>query len=262
MHASLRLPPTPEEGIMRIRTIAIAGLAGAAAAYLFDPVAGNARRNRIRDQIRGFTRRLAMPERTPPLPVNMVSTPTMEAVTDTTEVPTKAADTTEVSTKAADTTEVPTKAADTTQVPTKAEVVATPEVPTKGEVADDPKSEDVASAPQERPSNVRDMPRERMKGYLADIREDRPMDDATIASLVRTRVLGRPDLDTGSLDVEVVQGVAFLRGDLKDKRQIDEVVDLTGAVPGVQEVQNLIHLPESPTGSRETATPLGDAWNG
>jgi hypothetical protein len=141
-------------------------------------------------------------------------------------------------------------------------VVATSDVPTKAEVADDPTPEVVTSAPQVRPSNVTDMPRERMKGYLADIREDRPMDDAAIASLVRTRVLGRPDLDTGTLDVEVVQGVAFLRGDLKDKRQIDEVVDLTGAVPGVQEVQNLIHLPESPTESRSSATPLGDAWNG
>lgn len=232
---------------MRIRTIAIAGLAGAAAAYLFDPVAGNARRNRIRDQIRSFTRRLAMPERTPPLPVNMVSTPTMEAVADTPEVSTTA--------EVADTTDVPAKAevADTTEVPAKAEVADTPEVPAKAEVAD---------TPQERPRIIADIPRERTQGYLTDIREDRPMDDAAIASLVRTKVLGRPDLDTGNLVVDVVQGVAFLRGDLKDRRQVDEVVNLTGAVPGVQEVKDMIHLPESPTESGQTGARLGDAWNG
>jgi BON domain len=232
---------------MRIRTIAIAGLAGAAAAYLFDPVAGNARRRRIREQITGLARRLAMPERTPPLPVNMVSTPTTEAVADTPEVPTKA--------EVADTPEVPTKAevADTPEVPTKAELADAPEVPTKAEVAD---------APQERPRIIADIPGERTQGYLTDIREDRPMDDAAIASLVRTKVLGRSDLDTGNLVVDVVQGVAFLRGDLKDRRQVDEVVNLTGAVPGVQEVKDMIHLPESPTESGQTAAHLGDAWNG
>ena len=220
---------------MRIRTIAIAGLAGAAVAYLFDPKAGSARRSRIREHSRAFTGRLAMPERTPPLPVNMVSTPRIEVV------------------------------ADSTREPMKAEAADTPREPMKAEAADpphEPSPEDVADPPQERPVNIADMPRERMSGYLADIREDRPMDDADIASLVRTKVLGRPDLDTGSLVVDVVQGVAFLRGDLKDRRQVDEVVDLTGAVPGVHEVRNLIHLPESKTGSRETATPLGDAWNG
>ena len=220
---------------MRIRTMAIAGLAGAALAYLFDPVAGGARRSRIRERIATFTRRQAMPPRTPPLPVDVTSVPTMEPV------------------------------ADTLHVPATAEVADTPDVPATAEVADtlhETTQEDVADPPQEPPVTIADMPRERIKGYLADIREDRPMDDAAIASLVRTKVLGRPDLDTGGLVVDVVQGVVFLRGDLKDRRQVDEVVDLTGTVPGVQEVQDLIHLPESPTASREAATPLGDAWNG
>lgn len=203
---------------MRIRTIVMAGLAAAAVAYLLDPIAGAARRRRIREQITGSTRRRSMREEMPPLPVNVIPTPARE-----------------IAERAKD------EVADTLHEPT---------------------SEDVADTPSQRPVNIADMPRERMRGYLADIREDRPMDDAAIASLVRTKVLGRPDLDTGSLVVDVVQGVAFLRGDLKDRRQVDEVVDLTGAVPGVQEVKDLIHLPESPTGSEQTAARLGDAWNG
>ena len=154
---------------------------------------------------------------------------------------------------------------ETPEVPTKAEVADTPDVPTKADVADtpqEPMKAEVANTRQERPRIIADMPPERMQGYLTDIREDRPMDDAAIASLVRTKVLGRPDLDTGNLVVDVVQGVVFLRGDLKDRRQVDEIVNLTGAVPGVQEVKDLIHLPESPTESGQTAARLGDAWNG
>jgi outer membrane biosynthesis protein TonB len=39
---------------MRFRTIALAGVAGAAAAYLFDPADGPARRARLREQVKSF----------------------------------------------------------------------------------------------------------------------------------------------------------------------------------------------------------------
>jgi hypothetical protein len=184
---------------MRIRTIAIAGLAGAAVAYLFDPIAGSARRSRLRERISAFTRRRVTREEMPRLPVDTVSAPMKE-------------------------------------------VADTPEGPMKDEIADTP----------ERP----------MKEAVAVTREDRPNSDAAIADRIRMRVQTRPDLETEGLVVDVLRGVAFLRGDLKDRAQIDEIVDLTGAVPGVQKVQNLIHLPESQTMSRPTAPDLGDAWSG
>lgn len=184
---------------MRIRTIAIAGLAGAAVAYLFDPIAGSARRSRIRGRISTFTRR-RVPEEMSPLPVDMVSAPMRDEVADTHREPTK------------------DEVADSTEPPMEEAVAVTP--------------------------------------------DERPNSDAAIADRIRMRVQTRPDLETGDLVVEVLQGVAFLRGDLKDRAQIDEVVDLTGTVPGVQEVQNLIHLPESQTMSRPAAPDLGDAWNG
>jgi hypothetical protein len=226
---------------MRIRTIAIAGLAAAAVAYLFDPIAGNARRSRLRERMAAFTRRRTTPEQMPPLPDNMISAPE--------DAPEEGAQGT-----VAETLEEPAKeeVADRLQEPMDEEIATTPQEPTKEEIAD---------TPQERSTeDIAYMPQERLRGYLADTREDRPMDDAAIAARIRMKVLGRPDLETGSLVVDVVQGVAFLRGDLKDRRQIDEVVDLTGAVPGVRKVQNLIHVPESQTISRPAA-PLGDAWN-
>jgi hypothetical protein len=74
---------------MRIRTIAIAGLAGVAVAYLFDPIAGSARRSRIRERIATFTRRRATPEEMPPLPVDTASAPMKDEIADTSEVPMK-----------------------------------------------------------------------------------------------------------------------------------------------------------------------------
>jgi hypothetical protein len=156
----------------------------------------------------------------------------------------------------------------------------TPEERPKEATADTPEErpkEATADTPEERPKeatadtprgsamdDIVYMPQERLRGYLADTRENRSMDDGAIVGRIRMKVLEQPDLETGSLLIDVVQGVAFLRGELKDRTAIEEIVDLTRSVPGVREVQNLlvIRLPESPAISRSAAEPLGDAWNG
>jgi hypothetical protein len=200
-------------GIMRIRTIALAGLAGAAAAYLFDPIAGNARRSRLRERIAPLTQRRSILAGNPaPLPDNMIPVPKTET----------------------------------------------------GEMPEEPSKESVPDMPEE-PSkeNLPDMPEEPSKENAPDGPEGDSMDDAAIADRIRMDVLGRPDLETGSLVVDVVQGAAFLRGELNDRRAIEEIVDLTGSVPGVRSVQNLIviRMPESGTITRPVRT-LGDAWTG
>lgn len=206
---------------MRIRTIAIGGLAGAAAiAYLFDPKAGRARRSRLRERLIAFTQRRMSPAgRRSPLPVNMIPEP-VGLIADAPEE-------------------------------------RTPEERTKEERTPETVA---ATLPERTEDEVAATPQERSKDEVADTSEEIPMDDAAIADRIRMRVLGQSDLEAGSLVIDVVRGVAFLRGDLEDRRQIDQIVDLTGAVPGVQSVRNLIHLPESPTISRPAAR-LGDAWN-
>lgn len=223
---------------MRIRTIAIAGLAGAAVAYLFDPIAGSMRRSRLRERIAAYTRRRTMPMgKLPPLPVNMIPTPEAE-ISEMTAEPAKQ------------------DAPDLLEAPSKEEVSG---------MAEEPRKEHAAGTPQERPlEDIAYMPQERLRGYLADAREGRPMEDGAIAGRIRMKVLERPDLETGSLLIDVVQGVAFLRGELKDRKEIEEIVDLAGSVPGVRGVQNLIviRLPESQAVSRPAGRPLGDAWSG
>jgi hypothetical protein len=78
-------------------------------------------------------------------------------------------------------------------------------------------------------------------------------DDAAIIRNVRTKLQERRDLRTDDLVVDVVNGVAYLSGDLHDRQTFGEVVDLTGEVPGVRRVQSLLHLPHSETISRTTA---------
>ncbi len=162
---------------MRVRSFVIAGLAGAAVAYLFDPASGGARRARLRDRTAAIARRMRIR----------------------------------------------------------------------------------ADKLSRHAGNV-------LEGKMHDIAgvggSERSMDDATVADRVRSEVLGRRDLDAGSLIVNVEEGVAYLRGQLNEPGRIERVVDLTGAVPGVRRVENLIHLPDSPAPNTEAARTLGDAWNG
>jgi hypothetical protein len=195
---------TPKEAPMRIRTIALVGLAGAAVAYLFDPTSGSARRTRLRGQITAIARRGA---RRAPI-VETARTPLPENT-------------------------VPESRAETSEAP------AEPKTET-AEASDEPSKHAIPLGP----------------GAI-------PMDDAAIAGRIRTQVFGRPDLETGRVLVDVVRGMAFLRGELKDGHAIEEIIARTRSVPGVRGVQNLIvvRMPESATITRPVRT-LGDTWSG
>ena len=75
-------------------------------------------------------------------------------------------------------------------------------------------------------------------------------EDARTVERVKTRLRSRPDLGTEDLVVDVVNGVAYLSGDLRDRHTFGEIVDLTREVPGVRRVQSLFHLPDSETIAR------------
>jgi hypothetical protein len=174
---------------MRIRTIALAGLAGAALAYLLDPISGDARRTRLRARIMTVARR-----------------------------------------------------------------------GTTVETAGAPLSEGVVPEPS---VEISDTPEEPRKEAIALGPGTTPTDDEAIASRIRTEVFGRPDLQTGRIVIDVVRGVVFLRGEMKDGHAIEEIMGRTRSVPGVRGVHNLIliRMPESLTITRPVRT-LGDAWSG
>jgi hypothetical protein len=195
---------TPKEAPMRIRTIALVGLAGAAVAYLFDPISGSARRTRLRGQIMGFARRGAR----------------------------------------------------------RAPIDETARTPLPEHVVPQPRAE-ISEAPDEPKAESSEAPDEPSKHAIPLGPGSLPMDDAAIAGRIRTQVFGRPDLDTGGVLVDVVRGMVFLRGELRDGHAIEEIIDRTRSVPGVRGVQNLIviRMPESVTITRPIRT-LGDTWSG
>jgi BON domain len=180
--------PTPEETYMRSRTAILAALAGAAAVYLFDPIKGGARRERLRSAVTRVTRRPSYHREDDgsPLPENLA--PTTPGPLDT----------------------------------------AVSRVPTPGPIA--------APRPGRPTEDVEAGPLGGGQGK-----------DARIAGQVRTRLERRPDLGADDLVIDVVNGVAYLSGDLHDQHTFGEVVDLTREVPGVRRVQSLLHLPPSET---------------
>jgi len=97
---------------------------------------------------------------------------------------------------------------------------------------------------------------------LVSVRSPSSVDDATIVRSVRSKLQERRDLRTEDLVVDVVNGVAYLSGDLHDRQTFGEVVDLTAVVPGVRRVQSLLHLPSSETISRSHSARRADEDRG
>src|SRR5688500_8510646 len=66
-------------------------------------------------------------------------------------------------------------------------------------------------------------------------------DDLVITDRVKTQLFGAVDAPTGQINLNVENGVVFLRGHLDDPDQAEELAVLAGAVEGVVGVKNLIN---------------------
>jgi osmotically-inducible protein OsmY len=86
---------------------------------------------------------------------------------------------------------------------------------------------------------------EATRGQIRDGEED-----ADIVTRITSTLKERRDLHAEDLVIDVVNGVAYLSGDLQDPHTFGEIVDVTRGVPGVRRVQSLLHLPDSETVSR------------
>lgn len=181
---------------MRIRTLALAGAAIAAVAYLFDPVRGRDRRQRLEHTIRSFMNR-STPKTEPPvlLPENLAPRPSFEL----------------------------------RQTPERTEPLERTEPMVRTEPTHEPIPMSAGSPPE---------------------RAHRSPEDIEVAHRVQETLHARHDLQPDDLIIDVVNGVAYLSGDLPDSQTFGEIVDLTGRVPGVRRVQSLLHLPDGDTVSR------------
>lgn len=76
------------------------------------------------------------------------------------------------------------------------------------------------------------------------------LDDNTLARKVETEIFRPQGAPKGKVDVNAVDGVVWLRGEVKSKGQIQSIEKAVRGIPEVKDVENLLHLPKTPAPSR------------
>jgi hypothetical protein len=85
----------------------------------------------------------------------------------------------------------------------------------------------------------------RVRGRGATGGRPKDLDDVTIARKVETVVFRPAGREKGKIDVNVVDGVVWLRGEAKTPEKIKELEAKTREIPEVKNVENLLHLPKT-----------------
>jgi osmotically-inducible protein OsmY len=70
--------------------------------------------------------------------------------------------------------------------------------------------------------------------------------DATLAMKVESELFRDPSVPKGDININVEQGVVVLRGQVGDAGMSERLEKAARAIPGVWEVENLLHLPGEP----------------
>ena len=91
-----------------------------------------------------------------------------------------------------------------------------------------------------------------LKQKATHLREEpKEFDDVTLAHKVETEIFRPEYVPKGTINVNVENGVVYLRGEADRPELIDELVERTWQVQGVRDVENLLHLPGTPAPTKE-----------
>jgi osmotically-inducible protein OsmY len=79
--------------------------------------------------------------------------------------------------------------------------------------------------------------------------EPKEFDDQTLKAKVESEVFRPADAPKGDVDVNVEDGVVYLRGQVERQEMVEDLERRVRSVQGVERVENLLHLPgtEAPT---------------
>jgi osmotically-inducible protein OsmY len=75
---------------------------------------------------------------------------------------------------------------------------------------------------------------------------DEPANDRELVDRVRSEVLGDERFSQYTINVDAAEGTVVLRGQLGRPEDIRALKTAVAAVPGVREVENFTHLPNTP----------------
>jgi osmotically-inducible protein OsmY len=67
--------------------------------------------------------------------------------------------------------------------------------------------------------------------------------DQALAERVKSEIFQPADAPKGSVNINVEEGIVYLRGEVKRPEEIRKLVEEAGAVDGVRGVENLLHTP-------------------
>ena len=88
----------------------------------------------------------------------------------------------------------------------------------------------------------------RATGFVHRVRPPaaEPLDDATLAHKVESIVFRSPKVPKGQISINAEEGTVFLRGQVDQAELIRDLEQAVRKVPGVRDVENLLHLPGTP----------------
>jgi osmotically-inducible protein OsmY len=76
--------------------------------------------------------------------------------------------------------------------------------------------------------------------------DDLEPNDPTLVQKVESEIFRDPEVPKGQININAENGVVVLRGQLDNPDQIRRVEESVRAIPGVEGVENLLHLPDAP----------------
>lgn len=89
---------------------------------------------------------------------------------------------------------------------------------------------------------------------LSPLKRVQTPNDETIAERVRSEVFRPQDAPKGSVNVNVEEGVVYLRGEVADQGQIQELRGRAANVLGVKRVESMLHTPGEPVPGTRNGT--------
>ena len=78
-------------------------------------------------------------------------------------------------------------------------------------------------------------------------------DDNTLRDRVETELFRRAWVPKGNINIDVVDGIVELRGQLKHQTDVDTLIKDARAVQHVKDVRSFLHLPGTPAPNKESA---------
>ena len=84
-----------------------------------------------------------------------------------------------------------------------------------------------------------------------------PVDDVVLVDRVRAVLFREHDFPKGRISIDAANGCVSLRGEVERYEQIDQIESVVWGVPGVTDVENLLHMAGTPAPNTITAIEAG-----